>query len=69
MMMDEMKAENEKLAAAGGGGDGNSKLEEILAAKQAELMVRGTRLLLSASLVVGGTRLRRNPAQLPPLVS
>ncbi len=34
-----MKAENEKLAAAGGGGEGDSKLQEMLAAKQAELMV------------------------------
>lgn len=40
MMMDAMKAENEKLAAAGGGGEGDSKLQEMLAAKQAELMVR-----------------------------
>lgn len=39
MMMDAMKAENEKLAAAGGGGEGDSKLQEMLAAKQAELMV------------------------------
>lgn len=38
-MMDAMKAENEKLAAAGGGGEGDSKLQEMLAAKQAELMV------------------------------
>ena len=34
-----MKAENEKLAAAGKGGEGDSKLQEMLAAKQAELMV------------------------------
>lgn len=39
-MMSAMKAENEKLAAAGGGGEGDSKLQEMLAAKQAELMVR-----------------------------
>lgn len=39
MMMMAMKAENKKLAAAGGAGEGNSKLEEMLAAKQAELMV------------------------------
>lgn len=39
-MMNAMKAENEKLAAAGGGGEGDSKLQEMLAAKQAELMVR-----------------------------
>lgn len=39
MMMDAMKAENEKLAAAGGGGEGDSKLQDMLAAKQAELMV------------------------------
>eukprot|EP00752_Nemacystus_decipiens_P003017 g2798.t1 len=38
MMMDAMKAENEKLAAAGKGGEGDSKLQEMLAAKQAELM-------------------------------
>lgn len=38
-MMDAMKAENQKLAAAGGSGEGNSKLEDMLAAKQAELMV------------------------------
>lgn len=38
-MMDAMKAENEKLAAAGGGGEGDSKLQDMLAAKQAELMV------------------------------
>ncbi|CAN0448718.1 unnamed protein product, partial [Ectocarpus sp. 12 AP-2014] len=38
MMMDAMKAENEKLAAAGGAGEGDSKLQEMLAAKQAELM-------------------------------
>lgn len=39
MMMDAMKAENEKLAAAGVGNEGNSKLEDMLAAKQAELQV------------------------------
>lgn len=39
MMMDAMKAENEKLAAAGGGEEENARLEEMLAAKQAELMV------------------------------
>ena len=39
MMMDAMKAENEKLAAAGGAEEENARLEEMLAAKQAELMV------------------------------
>ena len=34
-----MKKENEKLAAAGGGSPGDSKLEEMFAAKQAELQV------------------------------
>lgn len=38
--MERMKAENEKLAAAGSAGSGNPKLEEMLAAKQAELQVK-----------------------------
>ncbi|CAM9536993.1 unnamed protein product, partial [Ascophyllum nodosum] len=38
-MLEEMKKENEKLAAAGGGSPGDSKLEEMFAAKQAELQV------------------------------
>lgn len=37
--MEEMKKENAKLAAAGGAGAGDSSLEEMLAAKQAELQV------------------------------
>lgn len=38
--MEEMKKENAKLAAAGGAGAGDSRLEEMLAAKQAELQVQ-----------------------------
>lgn len=38
--MEEMKKENAKLAAAGGAGGGDSSLEEMLAAKQAELQVQ-----------------------------
>lgn len=39
VMLEKMKEENEKLAAAGGASGGDSKLEEMLAAKQAELQV------------------------------
>lgn len=39
-LLEQMKAENEKLTAAGAGGADNEKLEELLAAKQAELQVR-----------------------------
>lgn len=39
-LLEQMKAENEKLTAAGAGGEDNGKLEELLAAKQAELQVR-----------------------------
>lgn len=47
-MMEKMKAENEKLAAAGGAAGGNSMLEEMLAAKQAELQVTFELLCLVA---------------------